>query len=574
MNLTGLNDANLAVTLCAIEPNLSGVLLVGSSGVGKSFLISQIKRWYDKPIVFVPVGVEYEQLDDSLCFEDMIKGRDRLNLGLISRARGGMLVCENCSFLSNEVLKRITSENLSLVLTHNLSNPSLNENLLDRIDLCVNIETQTNLSGREEIVKNSLNFSEISGELYAQSFKNAKRNLNFVSYGEDELKICIDMAAKANSLGHRAERAILLAARAYAALMGDEKISKYHIEKVAPFCLLHRQTDPVSSPQNSDESKPQESAKDSKNESKPKNEESLKQNEADMSFEPAKDDDQNSSDTKEGGGKEEVIRADKTLNIRNLILKKDQKSRTFLGLRTATKTTKKVGRTVKTAKKSSDDISICATIRAAAPWQRLRKRKEHECLKIEQEDIRVKQRQAKSSYTIIIVVDASGSMGANARIKHAKEICFGILKDAYVKRENVAVVAFRQNLAQAIILPTRAKALIKDRLDSLPVGGKTPLSAALKQMYALSKNIMKKEPERRILGIIISDARANLAMDKESKIWDEVAKWSQVIRDEDNITTIVVDTEVKSFVSFDKAKQLATLLNASYYDLSSFEKGV
>lgn len=568
MNLIGLNDANLAITLCAIEPNLSGVLLVGGNGVGKSFLISHIKCWYDKQIISIPTGIEFGSLEDSLCFEDIIKGKERLNLGIISRAKGGMLICENCSFLPDEILKRIINENLSLILTHNLNNPPINENLLDKIDLCVNIQTQLNLNSRVEIVKNSLNFNEIYGDLYAQSFKNARKILNTISYDEDDLKFCIDLALKANSVGHRAERAILLAARAYAALMGDEKVLKHHIEKVALFCLLHRQTDPA--PQNNNKNEQKDSSKDNKNESKPKD--NFTQNDSRRNFGQSKDNNQSSNQTKETSDKEDIIKANYMASIRNLILKKDQKNRTFLGLRTATKTTKKTGRVIKTIKKSSDDISIYATIKAAALWQKLRKRKEQECLKIEQSDIRVKQRQAKSSYTIILAIDASGSMGANARIKYSKEICFGILKEAYVKRENLAVIAFRQNLAQIIIPPTRAKAIIKDRLNNLPVGGKTPLSAALKQIYMLSKNIMKKEPERRILSIIISDAKANSPMDNEIKIWDEVTMWSKIIKEEENITTIVVDTEVKSFVSFDKAKELASLLNAKYYDISTFKK--
>jgi magnesium chelatase subunit D len=572
MKLTGLDDAHLALMLCAIEPKLSGVLLVGQSGVGKSSLLAQLAQWYDGAIVKIPLGVEEEHLVGSLCFEEIINGTTKSEEGLLSQAQGGMVISENCTLQPEHIMHHLFNANyqFSLLCTHHMDNPPLSDHLLDRIDLCVELPTQKNLNTRQEIVQNSFTCKEdMLMSLHQQSMQKAQKTLQRISYNQEMLSLCIQLASECNTHGHRAERALFLAARAYVALMGDTKIEESHIRKVAPLCLIHRQKElPPPPPE-------EESQYNDSNEAMFEHDESSSQTEEATASSMPKESDSSSSTSQEGSGKEEIIRAQEPLKLKPFWLTKDQKVRKGLGLRTATKTSVKRGRTIRTLSKEGDDISLASTIRAAAPWQRVRGRKEGECLAIEASDIQIKQREAKSSYTVIMLVDASGSMGAKARIKQAKEACLGILKDAYTKREDVAVIAFKSNDAQLIVAPTRAKSIVKEQLDAIPVGGKTPLSAALRELYLLSQNITKKDPQRRILAVILSDAKANVSSDTTYKPWEEVTQWATLLATKPAISSIVVDTETKGLISFGKAKELALLLNAQYYDLEALgEQGV
>lgn len=573
MKLTGLDDAHLALMLCAIEPKLSGVLFVGQSGVGKSSLLAQLAQWYDGAIVKIPLGIEEEHLLGSLCFEEIINGISRKEEGLLAKAQGGMVISENCTLLADHIIHHLfnSAYPFSLICTHHMDNPPLSDHLLDRIDLCVELSTQKNINARQEIVQNTFTCKESTlMSLHHQSLKKAQKTLHVISYDHDNLTLCIKLASECNTHGHRAERALFLAARAYAALMGDTKLETSHIHKVAPFCLLHRQKElpPPPPPE-------EESQKNDANEATLKHDETSSQTQDATASSMPKENESTSSTSQEGSGKEEIIRAQEPLKLKPFWLQKDQKVRKGLGLRTATKTSIKRGRTIRTLSKEGDDISLSSTIRSAAPWQRVRGRKEGECLSIEAADIQIKQREAKSSYTVIMLVDASGSMGAKARIKQAKEACLGILKDAYTKREEVAVIAFKSNEARLVVAPTRAKSIVKEQLDAIPVGGKTPLSAALRELYMLSQNITKKDPQRRILAVILSDAKANVSSDSTYKPWEEVTQWATLLATKPAISSIVVDTETKGLISFGKAKELALLLNAQYYDLEALgEQGV
>jgi len=572
MKLFGLDDAHLALMLCAIEPKLSGVLLVGQSGVGKSSLLAQLSQWYDGTIIKIPLGVEEEHLLGSICFEEMVQGKQKGKEGLLTKANGGMVISENCTLQPEHILHHLFNATypFSLICTHHLDNPPLSDHLLDRLDLCVEIETQSDTTTRQEIVQNSFTCKEDTlMSLHRNSMQNARKTLHVISYNDEMLTLCTKLASECNTHGHRAERAIFLAARAYAALMGETTLEESHIRKVAPLCLIHRQKELPPPPPD------EESEHNDSNEATFEHDETSSQTEDATSSLMPKESDASSSSSQEGSGKEEIIRAQEPLKFKPFWLTKDQKVRKGLGLRTATKTSLKRGRTIRTLSKEGDDISLASTIRAAAPWQRVRGRREGECLAIEASDIQIKQREAKSSYTVIMLVDASGSMGAKARIKQAKEACLGILKDAYTKREDVAVIAFKSNDAQLIVAPTRAKSIVKEQLDAIPVGGKTPLSAALRELYLLSKKITKKDPQRRILAVILSDAKANVSSDATYKPWEEVTQWATLLASKPALSSIVVDTETKGLISFGKAKELALLLDAQYYDLESLgEQGV
>ena len=62
-------------------------------------------------------------------------------------------------------------------------------------------------------------------------------------------------------------------------------------------------------------------------------------------------------------------------------------------------------------------------------------------------------RSGREGTFLCLVVDASGSMGAQRRLARVKGALAGLLRDAYARRDRVAVVAFRDAGAEVLIAP-------------------------------------------------------------------------------------------------------------------------
>ncbi len=152
-------------------------------------------------------------------------------------------------------------------------------------------------------------------------------------------------------------------------------------------------------------------------------------------------------------------------------------------------------------------IDLVATLTAAAPWQALRRRPGHAAIAIRPEDIRVKELKRRSATASIFVVDASGS-AAIARLAEAKGAVELLLAEAYVRRDRVALVAFRGSGSDILLPPTAAPALAKRRLAALPGGGATPLAAGLEAGLALARRLAAAGVTPQML--VLTDGRANI----------------------------------------------------------------
>ncbi|MEQ5871654.1 magnesium chelatase subunit D [Sagittula sp. NFXS13] len=132
-------------------------------------------------------------------------------------------------------------------------------------------------------------------------------------------------------------------------------------------------------------------------------------------------------------------------------------------------------------------IDVIATLRAAAPWQTLRRkaRESHPQLIILPADIRLRRFEDRSDRLLIFAVDASGS-AALSRMAEAKGAIEMLLAQAYAKRDQVALVAFRGTGAEVLLPPTRSLVQAKRRLTALPGGGGTPLASGLRAAFDMA----------------------------------------------------------------------------------------
>jgi magnesium chelatase subunit D len=127
-------------------------------------------------------------------------------------------------------------------------------------------------------------------------------------------------------------------------------------------------------------------------------------------------------------------------------------------------------------------------------------------------DLRVKRKTKRIAHTILFVVDASGSMGADQRMVRTKGAILSLLNDAYKRRDRIGMVTFNRNKATVVLAPTSDKEKAKRALQRLPVGGRTPLSRGLSTAHdALRKYSLKMKNEALLL-VLVSDGKANVSM--------------------------------------------------------------
>ncbi len=216
-------------------------------------------------------------------------------------------------------------------------------------------------------------------------------------------------------------------------------------------------------------------------------------------------------------------------------------------------------------------IDLVATLRAAAPWQPLRRAQalQAQTLHVRAGDLRIRRYQDRSDRLLIFAVDASGS-AAMARMAEAKGAVELLLAEAYARRDHVALVAFRGTGAEVLLPPTRSLVQTKRRLAQLPGGGGTPLAAGLRaafQMVGLARS-HGLTPAIAVL----TDGRANIALDghaDRSRAAEDAAQLARLVRST-GTPSLVIDTGSRPEQTL---KSLAATMDATYLALPRADAG-
>ena len=217
---------------------------------------------------------------------------------------------------------------------------------------------------------------------------------------------------------------------------------------------------------------------------------------------------------------------------------------------------------------SGQRLHLLDTLRAAAPWQRLRQTSSSNItggsrVQVRAEDFHVRRIRQKSATTTVFVVDASGS-SAMHRLAEAKGAVELLLADCYVRRDQVAVIAFRGKQAELLLPPTRSLVNAKRRLAGLPGGGGTPLAHALDTAAALADGIARRGQSP--LLVLLTDGRANVARDgsggRERALQDALQSGRQLAQRQ--WPSLLIDTSPKPQR---EATELALAMGAQYMPL-------
>jgi magnesium chelatase subunit D len=92
-----------------------------------------------------------------------------------------------------------------------------------------------------------------------------------------------------------------------------------------------------------------------------------------------------------------------------------------------------------------------------------------------------------------------------ARVKGA---LLGLLRDAYARRDRVAIVAFRDARAEVVHPPGAPLEHAAAAVHALRTGGRTPLAAGLDAATELIRRDRSRDPQRRAIAVVLTDGRA------------------------------------------------------------------
>lgn len=216
--------------------------------------------------------------------------------------------------------------------------------------------------------------------------------------------------------------------------------------------------------------------------------------------------------------------------------------------------------------RAGSKLNLIETLRAAAPWQSLRRAEANRAgvrgrVDVRPDDFRVVRFKQRRQTTTIFVVDASGSQALH-RLAEAKGAVELLLADCYVRRDRVALIAFRGKGAELMLPPTRSLARAKRGLAGMPGGGGTPLAAGFDAAAELA-DVLKRRGDS-VVVVFLTDGRANVARNPEGGRPAAEAEAAQAARALRGVRCLLVDTSPRPQPA---AARLAEQMQAQYLAL-------
>lgn len=517
------------------------------------------------PLVELPLGATLDRLVGALDLGRALEGQAAFEPGLLARAHRGILYVDEVNLLPDHLVDALLDAAASgvahvereavsiehtarflLVGTMNVEEGELRPQLLDRFGLGVEVQTPSDPHGRAEIVRRRLAFEcdprafverwrEQEQELAAR-ITQARDRLQSVRLPERELLRITGACARLGVDGVRGDIVCARAARALAALEGVEEVAEEHVLRAARYALAHRRQRWPIEDRSLDHSPPdeqeleqafaQEPSEDGRRDGAPRDDwppDGPPQGSPDG---PPDDGSPSGGPPYGNGGSGQPAppREGSSGGRRQSSSAAPSGSSAPAGESRPMPLAARVPRAALTlagsgggpagrrGRKSSgpgagaidsrpaaargDDIAVVATLQAhlaGAPVGHVR------------EHIRA----GREGALLCLLLDASGSMGARRRLARVKGALIELLREAYARRDRVAVVCFRDSRAQVLVAPGTPLERAAEAIRSLPTGGRTPLAAGLDRAAELLAAERRRERERRAIAIVFTDGRVS-----------------------------------------------------------------
>jgi magnesium chelatase subunit D len=595
--LVGLDAAQQALLLLAVEPRLRGVVLSAAAGTGKSSLARGMRDLLGSEaaaFIEAPPSADVENLLGGLDLEATLRtGRTVVQPGILARAHGGVIYIDGINLLSDgsanlllgvldESEVRVERESLSLraparfslIGSYDPAEGLPRNHLLDRVGLLVGLHSALSSQQRGDVIRHNL-LTDLGGwdddvEILRGLVLAGRDQLPAVTIAAEQIEWLTRTALLYGVEGHRVDLFSVYAACAAAALELRDSVEESDLELAARFTILPRATQiptappeppPSTSPPPPEPTQADEGSSDPADAPPPPDpgEEAEQPERAPAADELAMPAEQIFS----------ALVGELPTDLEELPFRVVRRGRT--GSRGATSGTR--GRHVRSlpGDPRRARIDVSATLRAAAPWQPLRREAALQArngsappaidrVLFTTGDIRVKQYRSKAGALFCFAVDASGSMALH-RMRQAKGAVQSLLQQAYVKRDRVALIAFRGEQAEILLPPSQSVELAQRALDLLPTGGGTPLASALLLATDVASQAKMRGIFQTVL-VLLTDGRANVGLTAESDVARELEQIGRFVA-ESPLHVIVVDTQRK-YLSRGEARRLAEYLGGDY----------
>ncbi|HXZ99680.1 MAG TPA: magnesium chelatase subunit D family protein [Candidatus Binatia bacterium] len=555
-------------------------------------------------VVELPINASEDRVVGTIDIETAIKEGERsFEPGVLAEANRNILYVDEVNLLDDHLVdvlldaaamgvNTVEREGMSavhpsrfiLVGTMNPEEGELRPQLLDRFGLCVDVSGLRSAEARVAVMETDMD-RQLDPDAQQRANQAAESHLRAIIAKAQELLPLVEVLGEmrwlialacmdAGVMGHRADIVVSRTAQTLCALREAEaavdrglpelssrafQVSVDDISAASELALLHRRR------QRPGESSPKGNPPDAAERSRERMEELAEQARAEAATadSDARGEEQSSADAEqdtadqaadrrgdEAAGQDVTRRAAEQLfegelfPIRSIKLPRDRKSRSASGKRSSSEARDKRGRYVRAVQtEKTTDVAFDATLRAAAPYQSRRRAGRPSggpALRLERQDLRQKVRRRRTGTLIVFVVDASASMDAEQRMQATKGAVLSLLRDAYLRRDKVALVVFSGRTARVALSPTNSVDLAESRLQRLTVGGTTPLTHGLVAGLKLVHTERLRDPNIYPLIVLISDGRGNISLFGEEPLVEAQRIAEQI--GHERIRTLIIDS--------------------------------
>lgn len=583
--IVGHDELRLALLLCAVRPEIGGALIRGEKGTAKSTAVRGLAALLsaatgsDSGLVEMPLGATEDRVIGSLDLQRVLRdGEHAFSPGLLARAHGGVLYVDEVNLLHDHLVDvlldaaamgrvHIERDGIShthearfvLIGTMNPEEGELRPQLLDRFGLTVDVRASRDVDVRVQVIRQRMAY-EADPDGFAERYAGADAELarriaaaralvDDVVLPDNELRRIAALCAAFDVDGMRADLVVARTAVAHAAWRGAHTVEEQDIRVAAELALPHRRRrDPFDDP----------------GIDRDQLDEALAQAGSDPDPEPDPPGGQ-STDTgqdapQQNSGERPTAPPPKTKpsappskTFRTRTLRVPGVGEGAPGRRSRARNAS--GSVIAAA--DGDDTScgghglhLFATLLSAA------ERAGAGPLRPGPDDVRRAVREGREGNLVIFVVDASGSMAARDRMAAVSGATLSLLRDAYQRRDKVAVITFRHQEARLLLPPTSSAHIAGRRLARFDTGGKTPLAEGLLAARELIVREKARDRSRRPLVVVLTDGRATAGPDPLGRTRSAAARLVA-----EGAAAVVVDCET-SYVRLGLAEQLARHLGA------------
>ncbi len=594
--IVGHDQLRLALLLCAVRPEIGGALIRGEKGTAKSTAVRGLASLLseatgsDAGLVEMPLGATEDRVIGSLDLQRVLRdGEHAFSPGLLARAHGGVLYVDEVNLLHDHLVDvlldaaamgrvHIERDGIShshearfvLIGTMNPEEGELRPQLLDRFGLTVDVRASRDVDVRVQVIRQRMAY-EADPDGFAERYADADAELarriaaaralvDDVVLPDNELRRIAALCAAFDVDGMRADLVVARTAVAHAAWRGAHAVEEEDIRVAAELALPHRRRrDPFDDPGIDREQLDEALAlgappacggagsdPDPDPDPDPPGGGQSTQTEQNAPQ-------QNSSESGTPQQPKTKPSAPPAKTFRTRALRVPGVGEGAPGRRSRARNAS--GSVI--AATDADDTSyaghglhLFATLLSAA------ERAGAGRLRPQPADVRRAVREGREGNLVIFVVDASGSMAARDRMAAVSGAALSLLRDAYQRRDKVAVITFRQQQARLLLPPTSSAHIAGRRLARFDTGGKTPLAEGLLAARELIVREKARDRARRPLVVVLTDGRATAGPDPLGRTRTAAARLVA-----EGAAAVVVDCET-SFVRLGLAEQLARQLGA------------